>query len=175
VDCAGKGRSEREVSLNVTVPAGVDSGMRLRLAGEGEGGALGGPPGDLFVVIAITEHDLFERDGVDLHLELPISAYQAMLGTTVAMTTILGEEREVEVAAGAQPGEVIRLSGSGMPHVNGRRRGDLHVHFRVIVPKRVSAEQRRLIEEAAALGGGLEPEMDRGFFDRLKRAFGGSD
>ena len=175
VDCAGKGRSEREVSLNVTVPAGVDSGMRLRLAGEGEGGALGGPPGDLFVVIAIVEHDLFERDGIDLHLELPISAYQAILGTTVAMTTILGEEREVGVAAGAQPGEVIRLSGSGMPHVNGRRRGDLHVHLRVIVPKRVSTEQRRLIEEAAALGGGLEPEMDRGFFDRFKRAFGGGD
>jgi len=173
VHCAGKGRSEREVSLNVTVPAGVDSGMRLRLAGEGEGGALGGPPGDLFVVMAIAEHDLFERDGVDLHLELPVSAYQAMLGTTVAMNTILGEEREVEVAAGAQPGEVIRLSGSGMPHVNGRRRGDLHVHLRVVVPKRVSAEQRHLIEEAAALGGGLEPEMDRGFFDRLKRAFGG--
>ena len=175
VDCAGKGRSEREVSLNVTVPAGVDSGMRLRLAGEGEGGSLGGPPGDLFVVIAIAEHDLFERDGVDLHLEFPISAYQAMLGTTVAMTTILGEERKVEVPAGAQPGEVIRLSGSGMPHVNGRRRGDLHVHLRVVVPKRVSAEQRRLIEEAAALGGGLEPEMDRGFFDRVKRAFGGGE
>jgi molecular chaperone DnaJ len=159
----------------VTVPAGVDSGMRLRLSGEGEGGTLGGPSGDLFVVMAIAEHDVFERDGVDLHLELPVSAYQAMLGATLPITTILGEEREVEVAAGAQPGELFRLGGSGMPHVNGRRRGDLYVHLSVVIPKRISAEQRRLIEEAADLGGGLEPEMDRGFFDRVKRAFGGSE
>ena len=174
-DCGGRGRSEKETTLKVTVPAGVDSGMRLRLSGEGEGGTLGGPSGDLFVVMAIAEHDVFERDGVDLHLELPVSAYQAMLGATVEITTILGEEREVEVAAGAQPGEVIQLSGSGMPHVNGRRRGDLYVHLSVVIPKRMSAEQRRLIEEAADLGGGLEPEMDRGFFDRVKRAFGGSE
>ena len=174
-DCGGRGRSEKESTLKVTVPAGVDSGMRLRLSGEGEGGTLGGPSGDLFVVMAIAEHDVFERDGVDLHLELPVSAYQAMLGATVPITTILGEEREVEVAAGAQPGEVIRLDGSGMPHVNGHRRGDLYVHLSVVIPKRISAEQRRLIEEAADLGGGLEPEMDRGFFDRVKRAFGGSE
>jgi molecular chaperone DnaJ len=125
--------------------------------------------------MAIAEHDVFERDGIDLHLELPVSAYQAMLGAKVQLNTILGEEREVEIAEGAQPGEVIRLGGSGMPHVNGRRRGDLFVHLRVIVPKRVSSEQRRLIEEAAKLGGGLEPEVDRGFFDRLKRAFGGPE
>ena len=174
-DCGGRGRSEKETTLKVTVPAGVDSGMRLRLSGEGEDGTLGGPSGDLFVVMAIAEHDVFERDGVDLHLELPISAYQAMLGATVPITTILGEEREVEVVAGAQPGEVIRLGGSAMPHVNGRRRGDLYVHLSVVIPKSMSAEQRRLIEDAADLGGGLEPEMDRGFFDRVKRAFGGSE
>jgi molecular chaperone DnaJ len=174
-DCGGRGRSERETTLKVTVPAGVDSGMRLRLSGEGEDGALGGPPGDLFVVMAIAEHDVFERDGVDLHLEFPVSAYQAMLGVKVSLPTILGDEREVEIAPGAQPGEVIRLGGSGMPHVNGRRRGDLFVHLRVVVPKTISSEQRRLIEEAAKLGGGLEPEVDRGFFDRLKRAFGSSE
>ncbi len=174
-DCGGRGRSEKESTLKMTVPAGVDSGMRMRLSGEGEGGTLGGPSGDLFVVMAIAEHDVFERDGVDLHLELPVSAYQAMLGTTVPITTILGEEREVEVAVGAQPGEVIRLGDSGMPHVNGRRRGDLYVHLSVVIPKKMSAEQRRLIEEAADLGGGLEPEIDKGFFDRVKRAFGGGE
>jgi len=86
---------------------------------------------------------------------------------------VLGEEREVEVDSGAQPGDLIRLSGVGMPHVNGRRRGDLYVHLRVVVPKKISHEQRRLIEEVAELGGGLEPESDGGFFDRLRRAFGG--
>jgi len=159
----------------VKVPPGVDTGMRLRLSGEGEGGALGGPPGDLFVVMAIDGHDLFARDGADLHIELPVSVFQAMLGATVSITTILGEEREIEVRAGSQPGDILRLSSSGMPDVNGRRRGDLHVHLRVVVPKRLNAEQRRLLEEVAEIGGGFEPEDDMGFFDRLKRAFGGGD
>jgi molecular chaperone DnaJ len=172
-DCEGKGRIEKEASLKVSVPAGVDTGMRLRLAGEGEAGSMGGPAGDLFVVMAIEEHDLFQRDGADLHLELPISVFQAMLGVKVPITTILGEETEVAVNPGAQPGEVVRLGGSGMPHVNGRRRGDLYVHLRVVVPVKLTSEQRKLIEEVAELGGGLEPEVDRGFFERLRRAFGG--
>ena len=174
-DCGGKGRSERQRTLMVTVPAGVDTGMRLRLAGEGEDGALGGPRGDLFVVMKVEAHDLFERDGTDLHLELPISAFQAMLSANVPVATILGEDRVVEVPAGAQPGEVIRLHGAGMPHVDGRRRGDLFIHLRVVVPRKVSGEQRRLIEEVASLGGGLEPESEQGFFERLKRAFSGGE
>jgi molecular chaperone DnaJ len=173
--CDGWGQSEREATLMVKVPPGVDSGMRLRLSGEGEGGALGGPPGDLYVVMSIDEHDLFARDGDDLHVELPVSVFQAMLGAKVPIITILGEDREIEVAAGSQPGDILRLSGSGMPDVNGRRRGDLHVHLRVVVPKRITSEQRRLLEDVAELGGGLEPEDDRGFFDRLKRAFGGAN
>jgi molecular chaperone DnaJ len=96
-----------------------------------------------------------------------------MLGVKVPITTVLGEDREVNVSAGAQPGEVIHLHGVGMPHVNGRRRGDLFVHIRVVVPKKLSHEQRRLIEEVAEIGGGLEPESDGGFFERLRRAFGG--
>lgn len=172
-DCEGHGRTEKETTLKVTVPAGVDSGMRLRLVGEGEGGTFGGPAGDLFVVMDVAGHDLFERDGADLHLELPISVFQAMLGVEVPITTVLGEDRDVDVDAGSQPGDVIRLHGVGMPHVNGRRRGDLYVHLRVVVPKKLSHEQRRLIEEVAEIGGGLEPESDGGFFDRLRRAFGG--
>ncbi len=172
-DCEGRGQSEHEATLMVKVPPGVDNGMRLRLSGEGEGGALGGPPGDLYVVMSIDEHDLFARDGDDLHVELPVSVFQAMLGAEVPITTILGEERDIEVAAGSQPGDILRLSGSGMPHVNGRRRGDLHVHLRVVVPKHLTSEQRRLLEDVAEIGGGLEPEDDRGFFDRLKQAFGG--
>lgn len=172
-ECGGRGRKEQEATLKVTVPAGVDSGMRLRLAGEGEGGINGGPRGDLFVVMDVAPHDLFERDGADLHIELPISVFQAMLGVSVPISTVLGEEREVDVSAGSQPGDVIRLSGGGMPHINGRRRGDLYVHLRVVVPRKLSSDQRRLIAEIAELGGGLEPETDGGFFDRLRRAFGG--
>jgi molecular chaperone DnaJ len=172
-DCEGRGRSEKEASLKVSVPAGVDSGMRLRLTGEGESGVLGGPPGDLFVVMAIKEHDLFQRDGLNLHLELPLSVFQAMLGAKVRLVTILGEEKDVEVHSGAQPGDVIRLRSLGMPQVNGSRRGDLYVHLRVVVPSKLNGEQRRLIEQVAELGGGLEPEEDRGFFERIKKAFGG--
>jgi molecular chaperone DnaJ len=172
-DCDGQGRTEREATLAVTVPAGVDTGMRLRLPGEGEDGALGGPAGDLFVVMVIDEHELFQRDGADLHLELPVSAFQAMLGAKVPLTTILGEEKEIDVDSGSQPADIIRLKGLGMPHVNGSRRGDLFVHLRVVVPSKLNAEQRQLIEQVAEIGGGLEPEVDRGFFDKLKRAFGG--
>jgi molecular chaperone DnaJ len=134
---------------------------------------LGGPPGDLFVVINVEPHDVFERDGDQLHMELPVSVYQAMLGVEVPVTTILGEETIVRVAPGSQPSEVIRQQGAGMPNVDRRRRGDLHIHLRVVVPRKLSAEQRGLVEEIARLGGGFEPEDQRGLFERLKRAFAG--
>lgn len=171
--CGGRGRVERETTLSVKVPAGVDSGMRLRLTGEGEGGSLGGPAGDLFVVIAVAQHDVFERNGDDLHMELPVSVYQAMLGADVEVNSILGEVLELNIESGAQPGDVLRKTGGGMPNVDGRRRGDLHAHIRVIVPTKFNSEQRRLIEEVARLGGGLEPEDQRSLFERLKRAFAG--
>jgi molecular chaperone DnaJ len=174
-DCSGRGRSEEEATLRVTVPAGVDSGMRLRLAGEGEGGMLGGPRGDLYVVIAVTPHELFERDGRDLHMELPLSVFQAMLGARVTVPTLLGEEQTIDVAVGTQPGDVLRVRGAGMPEVNSSRRGDLHLHSRVMVPTKLSSEQRQLVEKAAELGGDVDFEPARGLFDRLKRALGGDD
>ncbi len=174
-ECDGRGRSEQEATLAVTVPPGVDNGMRLRLGGEGEDGSMGGPRGDLYVVMAIEDHELFERDGSDLHLELPVSVFQAMLGTQVTIPTILGEERKLDISNGAQPGDILRISGAGMPHVNGRRQGSLYVHLKVVVPKVLSRDQRKLLEEVAELGGGLEPEEDMGFFDRIKRAFSVGD
>jgi molecular chaperone DnaJ len=164
---------EREATLDVTVPAGVDNGMRLRLSGEGEGGSRNGPPGDLYVIMAIDEHELFARDGADLHFELPVSVFQAMLGARVEVTTILGEDEVVEVASGAQPGDVVPLAGLGMPRINGRGRGDLLAHLKVVVPRKLNSEQRELLEKVAELGGGLAPETDSGFFERLKRAFSG--
>ena len=171
--CSGHGRVEREATLKVDVPAGVDNGMRLRLAGEGENGPHGGQAGDLFVVIGVTPHEFFERDGDDLHMELPISVYQAMLGAEIEVTTIHNEDAAVKVSAGTQPGEILRVHGAGMPNVNGRRRGDLHVHFKVVVPQKLNAEQRQFVEEIARLGGGFEPEDQRSLFERLKRAFAG--
>jgi molecular chaperone DnaJ len=171
--CNGRGRVERETTLQVSVPAGVDNGMRLRLTGEGESGTLGGPSGDLFVVIGISQHDVFERDGDHLHMELPISVYQAMLGAEIEVTTIQNEEAAVNIEPGTQPGDVLRVQGAGMPNVNGRRRGDLHLHSRIVVPQRLSSEQRQLVEEVARLGGGVEPEDQRSLFERLKRAFAG--
>ncbi|MGD9252539.1 MAG: molecular chaperone DnaJ [Holophagae bacterium] len=171
--CEGRGRLEREATLDVTVPAGVDNGMRLRLSGEGEGGSRNGPPGDLYVIMAIDEHELFARDGADLHFELPVSVFQAMLGARVEVTTILGEDEVVEVASGAQPGDVVPLAGLGMPRINGRGRGDLLAHLKVVVPRKLNSEQRELLEKVAELGGGLAPETDSGFFERLKRAFSG--
>jgi molecular chaperone DnaJ len=147
--------------------------MRLRLTGEGEGGTMGGSPGDLFVVIGISPHDVFERDGDNLHMELPISVYQAMLGAEIEVTTILNEPTTISVEPGTQPGDVLQVRGAGMPNVNGRRRGDLHVHSKVVVPQKLSSEQRQLVEEIARLGGGFEPEDQRSLFERLKRAFAG--
>ncbi len=106
-------------------------------------------------------------------MELPVSVYQAMLGTEIEVATILQNTVEVKVAAGTQPGEVIRVPGAGMPNVNGRRSGDLHVHFKVVVPQKLNSEQRQLVEEVARLGGGFEPEDQRSLFERLKRAFAG--
>jgi molecular chaperone DnaJ len=169
-ECRGGGRVEHETTLRVKVPAGVDTGMRLRLVGEGEGGTLGGPSGDLYVVIAVQPHEIFARDGRDLHLEAPISVFQAMLGAKLPLHSILGEEAEAEVGEGAQPGEVVRLRGLGMPDVDGRRRGDLYVHLKVLVPKRLKAEQRRLIEQAA--GQAPEGGESGGFLEGLKRWVG---
>jgi len=169
-ECRGAGRVERENTLRVKVPAGVDTGMRLRLTGEGEGGLMGGPPGDLYVAISVQPHEIFARDGRDLHLEAPITAFQAMLGTSLPIRSILDEEADAKVEEGAQPGDVIRLRGLGMPDVDGRRRGDLFVHLKVVVPKRLKTEQRRLIEQAA----GLAPEDGEpgGFLEGLKRWVG---
>lgn len=174
-ECVGRGRKETETTLKVTVPAGVDTGMRLRLTGEGESGVLGGPPGDLYVVIAIDEHPQFQRSRSDLHVEVPISVFQAILGGEIQVRTILEEEKSVDIKEGTQPDEVIRLRGAGMPQLDSSRRGDLYVHYRVIVPRRLDSEQRRLVEEAAELGDHLGDEDSGGIFERLKRALGGED
>lgn len=169
-ECRGRGRVEKEAQLKVRIPAGVDSGMQLRLSGEGEPGSQGAPRGDLYVVLHVRDHELFHRDGAHLHFELPISVFQAILGDIIKVQGILGDEIEVKIPSGSQPGDVIRLRGHGMPGMEGRRGGDLLAHLDIRIPKKLSAEQRRAVEAAAALIG--SEAHHEGFFEKVKRALG---
>lgn len=171
-ECAGRGLVENEATLEVSVPAGVDNGVRLRYSGEGEGGLHGGEPGDLYVQVVVEDHELFEREGNDLHLELPISVFQAMLGATLEVPGIDGGRREIRIPAGSQPGDTIRIRGEGIPDLRSGRRGDLVVHLRVIVPDRLTPEQRRLVEAAAQAVGEHHHRQGGSFFERLMRRLG---
>jgi molecular chaperone DnaJ len=174
--CRGAGRVSRERKLTVKIPAGIATGQRLRLYGEGEHGSAGGPSGDLYVVVHVQEHSFFHREEDDLYCEMPISFPTLALGGSVKVPTLDGRE-DVHIPAGTQPGTRFKLRGKGMPHVNGRGHGDLHVIARVAVPKKLSKEQKRLLEDLAATlpqerldGDGDEAEKP--FFERVKDIFG---
>ena len=171
-ECQGRGLVESEATLKVSVPPGVDTGVQLRFSGEGEGGLHGGGAGDLYVQVVVEDHDLYEREGNDLHLRLPISVFQAMLGTKIWVPGIGGDQHEVRIPAGSQPGEEIRVRGQGIPDLRSGRRGDLVIHLDVIVPDRLTAEQRRLVEEAARAVGEHHHRQGGSFFERLRRRLG---
>lgn len=149
-ECDGEGRVLERVTLEVDVPAGIEDGQRIRLAGRGHAGEHGGPPGDLYVQIRVSEDPRFLRDGTDLITALDVPAPLAALGGTRAVETLLHGEQEVQIAAGTQPGEEIRLKGEGMPALRGRRTGDLRVVLNVVIPRKLSAEQRTALEAFAA-------------------------
>lgn len=169
--CAGQGRVQTSSTITVRVPAGVDDGMRLRVSGEGEASPDGGPSGDLYVVLRVAPHPVFQREGSQLHCEVAITFAQAALGTVVRVPLIGGGEEELDVGAGTQSGTVIRLRGKGLPALDRNGRGDLHVTIRVETPRRISAEQRELLEKLAELDG--TETADRGIFERVKDIFGG--
>jgi molecular chaperone DnaJ len=152
--CGGRGRIKVDRSITVKIPAGVDTGSQLRLQGEGEPGASGGPPGDLFVVIHVKEHDFFKREGDHLLCEVPISFVQAALGGTLSIP-VLGEEgsQDLDIPSGTQPGEILSLPGFGMPSLQRKRRGNLFVKLSVKIPKKLNAEQKELLEAFAASEG----------------------
>lgn len=156
--CHGEGRSTRERTLRVAVPAGIDEGHQIRLSGEGESGPRGGPPGDLYVVTHVDAHPRLRRQETELFFELPISISQAALGTRLAVPTPEGDEF-IEVKPGTQPGTEIRLRGKGVPHIrrNGSR-GDLHILVDVRVPVRLGSRQRELLEAYAAESGELDAD-----------------
>ncbi len=171
--CHGAGRVERERSLDVDIPAGVETGMRVRLPGEGESGNHGGPRGDLYVLIEVREHPFFERKGSDLFCTIPISITQAALGDEIRVPTMSGEEK-LKIPEGTQSGHTFRLKGKGLPSPHGHGKGDLHVRVRAVTPAKLTREQKRLLEELAATfdRDNRPAERNSSFFEKVKDMFG---
>ncbi len=174
--CRGAGRVGRERKITAKIPAGIATGQRLRIYGEGEHGTAGGPPGDLYVVVHVQEHAFFQREGDDLYCELPIPFPTLALGGEIRVPTLAGDE-EIHVAAGTQPGARFKLRGKGMPNVSGRGHGDLYAIARVSVPKKLTREQKQLLEELAKTLPEERVEIgadgtEKPFFEKVKDIFG---
>jgi molecular chaperone DnaJ len=173
--CGGDGRVSKRRTLTVKIPAGVEDGMRIRHSGEGEAGPGGGPAGDLYVEVRERQHDVFEREGDDLHTKVTLPMTAAALGTTLTLTTLDGDE-ELDVKPGTQPGTVITLRARGIPHLRSSGRGDLHVHVDVRTPTNLDAEQFRLLRELAKARDEEHPDGTAGgggLFGRLRDVLGG--
>jgi molecular chaperone DnaJ len=168
-DCHGAGRVEREKQMEVKIPAGVETGSRLRVQGEGEGGAQGGPAGDLYVVIHVGEHEQFERQGSNLYEAVPITFTQAALGSDLMVKTLDGEEK-LKIPVGTQTGTVFRVKGKGMPQLGGRGKGDLFVSVSVVTPTSLTREQRKLLEQLAEVE--TKDLEDKGLVDKVRDIFG---
>lgn len=169
-DCRGTGRSRSDRSLTVKIPAGVDTGMRLKLQGEGEAGPQWGDRGDLYVVITVKEHPLFSRHGDDLSCEVPVSFVQAALGAELEIPSFFGMTK-LKIPPGTQSGAEFRIRGKGVASVRGHGLGDLAVRIVVEVPRRLSTQQRELLEAYAALESGDEGPLVASFFEKVKSLF----
>ena len=174
--CRGSGRVKVRRKIHLNIPAGVDDGAQLRVSGEGEPGVNGGPPGDLYVVLRVKQHEFFEREGNDIFCEVPLTYTQAALGDEIEVPTVDGRVK-LKIPSGTQTETYFRLRGKGVPHLRGNGRGDQHVKVRVITPTKLSDRQKELLRELAELSGekpgqhgGVE---DEGFFEKMKRAFRG--
>jgi molecular chaperone DnaJ len=170
-DCRGEGRRATKRTLRVEVPAGLEDSDRIPVRGEGEAGRNGAPAGDLYVQVRVTPHELFERDGRDLAAEVSVPMTQAALGGSLTVPTLDGEDVEVPVPAGTQPGDVLTVRRAGLPVRGGGRRGDLHLVVRVEVPTGLDAGQRDLLEQLATARGEELSARSRGRFTRLRDAF----
>lgn len=172
--CGGAGRVEKERALSVNIPAGVETGTRIRLAGEGEAGMRGGPSGDLYIFIEVREHPIFHRDGVNLFCRVPVSITTAALGGEVDVPTIDGGKSRVKVAAGSQTGKQMRLRAKGMPALRGGGLGDMLIELAVETPVNLTARQRELLREFEQLSAENNPEGSsffakvKGFWDGMK-------
>ena len=172
--CKGQGAVAVERRLNPKIPAGVDNGSQLVITGEGEPGVNGGPPGDLYVFIQVQDHEVFKREESELFCEVPITFAQAALGATIEVPTLDKEPAELKIPEGTQPGATFRIRNRGVPHLRHKGRGDLHVSVRVVVPGKLSAEQKKLLQEfAKTLPADPEEQLkDRSVKGRLRDLLG---
>lgn len=170
--CRGSKTVQKSVKRKVAVPAGVDSGTQIRMAGEGEPGANGGPNGNLYIEIRVKPHKFYRRKEDTIWLDLNINMVQATLGTKISVPTIDGDQ-ELVIPAGTQPGKIFTLRGMGVPHLHGGGRGDQRVVVNVEIPTRLSKEQRKLIESLGETMDGVVVPQERGFFEGLKDFFNG--
>ncbi len=166
-NCGGAGRVEKDRSLSVNIPAGVETGTRIRLAGEGEAGLRGGPTGDLYIFIEVTEHNLFQRDGAQLYCRVPVSMTIAAMGGDIEVPTIDGGRSRVKVPAGSQSGRQMRLRSKGMPALRGGPAGDMLIELAVETPVNLTSKQKDLLKEFEKLSEENNPETS-GFFKKVK-------
>ncbi len=171
--CRGEGRVHAEREVSVTIPAGIDDGQQIRVGGEGESGMRGGPPGDLYVLVRLREHELFRREGDDLVHVLRITPAQAALGDELSVPTIDGGSATVKVPAGAQHGRSVRLRGKGVPRLHASGRGDQLVYLDVVIPRSLTKEERALYQKLKAIGRAPGRDEDDGLLGKVRDAFGG--
>jgi len=169
--CNGAGRVIRERTLSVTIPVGVEDGTRIRLAGEGEAGVRGGPPGDLYIFLSIKPHAFFQRDGADIFCRVPVSITTAALGGQFEVPTLDGARSRVKVPEGTQSGRQVHLKGKGMPVLRSRQMGDMYVQIVVETPQNLSRRQRDLLEEFERVSNEENNPESTGFFSRVKDFF----
>ena len=170
--CAGSGRTTKERTLSVNIPAGVEDGTRIRLAGEGEAGLRGGPPGDLYIFLSLATHAFFQRDSADLHCRVPISMVAAALGGEFEVPTIDGSKTRVKIPSGTQSGRRFRLQAKGMPVLRSKQVGDMYVQVMVETPQNLTKRQRELLTEFEKLSSRETQPESSGFFTKVKDFFG---
>ena len=169
--CHGGGKVKKKQNIKIHIPAGVDSGMRLKMSGYGDAGDGGGPPGDLYVYINVKPHDVLRRQGDDLILDLPISIVDAALGSKKEIPTLLGDSYRLTIPEGTQSGKVLRVKGQGFPNVHGSGKGDLLIHIKVETPVHLSADQKKILKEFAETEKPQNSPQTKGFFEKLKSFF----
>ncbi|MCQ8782246.1 molecular chaperone DnaJ [Mangrovibrevibacter kandeliae] len=171
--CGGDGRLPEERNLSVNIPAGIEDGTRIRLAGEGEAGLRGGPAGDLYIFLSVRPHEFFQRDGADLFCKIPVSMTTAALGGSFEVTTLDGAKTRVKVPDGTQTGKQFRVRGKGMPVLRTQQSGDLFIQVTIETPQSLSRRQRELLEEFEQISSSENSPQSTGFFARMKDFFEG--
>ncbi|MBO6917079.1 MAG: molecular chaperone DnaJ [Rhizobiaceae bacterium] len=169
--CSGQGRVSEEKSLSVNIPAGIEDGTRIRVAGEGEAGQRGGPTGDLYIFLSVRPHEFFQREGADLYCMVPISMTKAALGGKFEVTTLDGSKSRVTVPEGTQSGKELRMRGKGMPVMRSSQKGDLYIRIAVETPQHLSRRQKELLEEFQEISSNENNPESSGFFSKMKGFF----